>query len=1306
MAKTFRRPKQLVAALHVITHRTVFLSVCLCFLQSRAQDNIRFQNLDINSGLSQSSALAITQDETGFIWIGTQDGLNRFDGFSFKVYRNESDNANTISSNFVQALATGEHGTLWVGTREGLNRYDAKTDRFERISIGEKGQPALSRAQSEIFALEPDGHGGVWVACLKGLYHLSADGVSSAYTIKDTKKALPGIRQMLLLDNQLWVSSNYGLYRVDKETKTLVRTTDLPEAWALTTDNQKRLWVGNSRGLYRITSSNGAHLLEKMELPANNQAFPGVRALKVDQNEQLWIGTNDDGLWSIDIAKPKVQLHKYRHKEYNPNSILSDQIFQIFEDRQGVIWMGTKNGASRFDRNRQGFIHINQEFDSENSVNDNTIWSFAEDGSGRVFIGTRKGITMWDRVAGKFLNFERQANNPFAPNDNSVLAIHIDKQGRKWVGYVDGFFLFSEIGNGDFKRIDLGKETAGFEDFRVYVIKEDRNENLWIGTNEGLAIYKKSSGEVTFCRNNPEKKKTLPSNMVRALHVDKAGNVWVGTYGGGLCKAVATKNGWSFATPESESENTLEDFRNVLSIAEDESGNIWLGTHGSGLIRYNPKSKSVQQFTAATHDIANDVIYGMLYDNEHNLWLSTNKGITKFNTRNLNVKNFSQKDGLQSYEFNVGAYYTLRSGEILFGGINGFNLFNPESVKANPVPPKMIITDMIMNNVTAKVDPSGLFPVALPYLDKVVLNHRENRFVIEFAAMHFSDPEGNVYKYRMEGVDADYTYVTGSERRISYNNLPPGQYRFVVYGANSDGKWSDDPAALEIIIEAPYWKRDWFQALMIFLVISIAGYGFLRQIREIRRQKQRLEQLVVERTREVTQQKEMIEEQTAQLKMEKDKVEKLLLNVLPEQTADELKSKGKAQARSYNRVSIMFTDFRNFTRLAEQFRPPDLVARLDDYFSKFDEIISKYQLEKIKTIGDAYMCAGGVPVRNAENPIYTVLAALEIQQFMREDRELRAETDTIPWELRIGINTGEVVAGVVGSKRFAYDVWGNAVNVAARMETASEPGKVNVSGKTFDFIEPFFECTYRGKIPAKNKGHIDMYFVERIKPELSVDGLGNEPSQAFWDYVNLHLYSSINYMKAERFIMKQLEKMLSPALHYHSIAHTRDVTKAVERIALMEGVRGEDLFLLQTAATYHDAGFVERYEANESIGVRMAREILPKYGYSDEQIDVVAGLIYATRVPHTPRSHLQEIICDADLDYLGRDDFHDIADKLRIELREHGKINSDRAWDEVQIKFLSAHRYFTKSAIKLRQSKKEKHIEDIKQRLATKEYAD
>jgi hypothetical protein len=233
-----------------------------------------------------------------------------------------------------------------------------------------------------------------------------------------------------------------------------------------------------------------------------------------------------------------------------------------------------------------------------------------------------------------------------------------------------------------------------------------------------------------------------------------------------------------------------------------------------------------------------------------------------------------------------------------------------------------------------------------------------------------------------------------------------------------------------------------------------------------------------------------------------------------------------------------------------------------------------------------------------------------------------------------------------------------------------------------------------------------MYFVKGIKPELSENGEGRVPNKKFWKIVDLHLYSSINYMKAERHIMHILETELDANLHYHSINHTKDVTTAVERLALMEGITDEDLFILKSAATYHDAGFVEQYDKNEEIGMRMAREILPKYGYSQEQIDMIDGLIKATEIPQSPKTLLQEIMCDADLDYLGRDDFHDIASLLRRELREHGKIDSDRLWDEIQVKFLTAHTYFTKSAIDTRQAKKMKHLEEIKEKLKTYTYKD
>jgi class 3 adenylate cyclase/predicted metal-dependent HD superfamily phosphohydrolase len=603
--------------------------------------------------------------------------------------------------------------------------------------------------------------------------------------------------------------------------------------------------------------------------------------------------------------------------------------------------------------------------------------------------------------------------------------------------------------------------------------------------------------------------------------------------------------------------------------------------------------------------------------------------------------------------------------------------------------------------------------------DQITLSYKQRSFTIRFQPSDLSNPELVNYKYILIGSDEGEVYI-GSTNELRFSSLSPGDYTLKIYARIGDGAWGTNPAILAIYIKSPFWATWWFW-LIIAAIIAVAVRVFIRtRIESARREQVRLEMKIADRTREIRAQNEKIENQRNQLQeeknkvveqqrllqIEKDKTEKLLRNIIPESTAEELKNKGKASARAYKTVSVLFTDFVGFTKIAEFMNPTELVSKLDVYFSKFDQIIVDNNLEKIKTIGDAYMCAGGVPVRNNTNPIDTCLAALQIQDYMRKLKNEAIINNEEYWELRLGINTGEVTAGVIGSERLAYDIWGATVNQAQRMEMLGEPGKVTITGNTFKLIEPYFECVFRGKAQSKSRGLIDMYTVERIKPELSINGEGIFPNDRFQQIVNLHHYSSINYYKAERHIIKVLEKGLSDKLHYHSIEHTKDVVKAVERLALMEGVTDEGLFLLKSAATYHDAGFVEQYDKNEPIGARLAEEILPKYGYTEQHIQTIKELIFVTQIPHQPKNKLEEIICDADLDYLGRDDFHEIADRLRRELREHGKIDSDRKWDEIQVSFLTAHKYFTETAIKTRREKKLKNLDEVKARLERDEYKD
>ncbi len=478
---------------------------------------------------------------------------------------------------------------------------------------------------------------------------------------------------------------------------------------------------------------------------------------------------------------------------------------------------------------------------------------------------------------------------------------------------------------------------------------------------------------------------------------------------------------------------------------------------------------------------------------------------------------------------------------------------------------------------------------------------------------------------------------------------------------------------------------------------------YLNRLALIKKQNENLDRLIEEKIKEISDQKAKIESQQVALLKEKKKLDGIFHNIFPVDVAEELKSKGKVSPKHYSSVTVMFTDIKSFTQIAETYRPTDLVKILDKYFSKFDEIISKYRLEKIKTIGDSYMCAGGLPNRNKTHPVDMTIAALEIQDWIIQlKKEFIAKGEDF-LDLKVGIHTGEATAGVVGKKRFAYDVWGNTVNVAHRMEETGVIEKVNISGRTHSLIEPFFDVTYRGQLPAKNKGVLSMYFVDGIKSELSVDGAGRQPTPMFWEYVNLHFYSKMDYRNLEKYVVSFLAKNLPENLYYHGLHHTLTVERAVEEIALAEGVAGEELFYLKTAALLHDSGFTEAYENNEEIGAGIAEKILPNFGYNEKQIEQIKLLILATRVPQVPKTHLEKIICDADLFYLGSSQFHDIANALGRELLERKYVKNIYEWDKIQIRFLSEHVFHTEYARKKARPDKLARLEEIKERVMSPE---
>ena len=428
-----------------------------------------------------------------------------------------------------------------------------------------------------------------------------------------------------------------------------------------------------------------------------------------------------------------------------------------------------------------------------------------------------------------------------------------------------------------------------------------------------------------------------------------------------------------------------------------------------------------------------------------------------------------------------------------------------------------------------------------------------------------------------------------------------------------------------------------------------------------------------------------------ELQTQKVKYDELLANYMPKEEFEKLKekSKEKEKATRYKMVTVLFSDVHGFSNISKTENAEHLIDDLDKFFFHFDEVVKKFHIEKIKSVGDIYMCAGGIPQKNHTNPIEVVLAAFEMYQYMQTMKLQYG--DNQGWNLRIGIHTGPVFCNNTGNKK-KLEIWGDTVNIASRMEASGQINKVNITGMTYELVKEYFVCQYWGKMSVKYKGEIDMYLIEGFRPHLSVNGLGIKPNQAFQTRLGIVRFDDI-----EETVLNMLEEKLPKNLYYHNLKHTIDVTTQVEIIGRSEGITDYEMLMLKTAAIFHDTGFTRTYKDHEEAGCEIAREYLPKYDYTPEQIDFICSLIMKTKLPPKPVTLLEQIICDADLDYLGRADFIPVSGNLYRELRERGAIEDDiNKWNKMQIKFIEGHQYFTNSAKKMRDVNKNNQLEAIR----------
>lgn len=1294
----------------------LFFSVFFIAVFVSAQGDYRFNNFTISNGLSQSYVTTIIQDNNASLWIGTQDGLNRFDGKTFEIFGSEDGIG--IQNSYIKCSAKTIDGNLWFGTGGGLVLYEPLKDKFTTFTI----------QASELLQIESitiDENQQLWLATV-GYGLVKFNPLQKKF--KRLATDLPNkIEQVCYLKNNSFLidTEEDGLIHYNSKTgryfKIKFQHKNAKQLSVLKINKiDPSILVGTNFGVFEVNVKDGIAKPKFKKLLTNkNYNVTDI----VYENGNYFIATTSHGLFTINR---NGTVFNSTEDIFQRNSLLLNSLTCLTKDNSGKIWVGSERGISSFDPNRTGFLSVGPSGNLNKGLPSENVWCFTEDFDAKyIYVGTDVGISRFNRKTGFFDQFNRVIPNTTKSETGKEVALSTCFVGknRLLVGCLDGLYELTMFGKDAFnyKKLKFVSSELETKFERVYSIVHFRGENYFLATKAGVVLYNLETGKSQIFEHNPkDPKNTITLGICRTIYKDSFGRFWFTTSGGGIC-FLNEENGHLEINRHPISDKLIHISKDyITSICAISNNNLWLGTFGSGLLDVNLEEHKIRVISKK-NGLPNNVIYGLLKDSQNRLWMSTNRGLASYNLQTEKIHTYSEVNGLVSNEFNANSYFKSYSGEIFFGGIEGFNYFKPGSLTQSSDNLKVIITKF-------KLDKGWLKPGEIDsplkqsiFITKELeLDYKHRSFTFHFHANDLDNPQLINYRFKLTGPNTNDDQEIGSNNELSFNALSPGTYTLKLYARIGDGKWSSEPTTLLIKINSPYWATIWFWVIILSITALVVYIFFRRRIDLARREQVRLEIKIAQRTREIRQQKNQIEEQNKLieeeknkvveqqhlLQIEKDKTEKWLNNALPSEAVIELKRNGKVQAHLFKTVTVLFTDVVGFSKISEKMNPNQLVNRLDILFRRFDEIIEANKLEKIKTIGDAYMCAGGVPTENSTNPIDACLAALQIQEYMSKVKFQAIANHEDYWEIRLGINTGAATAGIIGNIRLAYDIWGSTVNLAQRMEMLGEPGKVTITGSTFKFIEPYFECEYKGKVQSKARTWVEMYVVNRIKPELSVNGEGLFPNSRFEEIVKLHHFSSIKYYKTEHYVLKILEKNLSKKLYYHSIRHTKDVVNAVERIALLEGVTDEGLFLLKTAAILHDAGFIEQYDHNESIGARMATEILPKYGYTEQHIKTIVELIHVTEIPHKPINKLQEIICDADLDYLGRNDFEEIADKLRLELREMGKISSDRLWDEIQVKFLRQHQYFTRTAIESRQAKKEANIELVLKRLEENNYQD
>ena len=825
---------------------------------------VKLNRLTAEDGLANDIVSSIVQDATGFMWFGTQEGLDRYDGARFDHFRHDPRDPSSLASDDISSVSVDSSGTLWVATwGGGLDRFDSVTETFTHYR-GDPDEPTRLR-DSRVQLTFEDSTGVLWIGTFSGgLSRLdpSTGQIRSFFNDPDDSSSLSDNRVWALAedaDGAIWVGTNNGLNRLDRGGERFTRFShdphdpgSLPSSTirALNVDREWTLWVATEEGLrFFDRKSESFRPLPGASSEVRLLSTTPSSVLLNDHGGVLWVGTYGAGLCSVDLASGRIT--RLVHDPADVWSLSDDDVRALYEDHSGVLWIATRGGGlNRLDLKPQKFEHVRSDPLDPTSLSHDRVWSILEDHEGTVWVGTMRGLDRWDTELGGFRHYRHDPANPRSISADHVQSLIEDRDGTMWVATGNaGLCRFERASESfDSYRADP-RDPSSLSDDRVTSLFTDRDNALWVGTVDGLNRLDPERRAFTRYSRTPGDPAGLADAYILSIFQDRRGRLWIGTDSGGLDSLDLASGEVRHHRPQAGDEEGLSSPR-VRAITEDSQGRLWIAT-GNGLNVRDPDSGRFTRYSE--HDgLPSSNIYGILEDGEGRFWLSTNRGLSRFDPRTLTFRNYTVSDGLQGNNFSYGAFCKGRDGRMYFGGLRGLNVFHPERVHDNPNVPRVVLRYL---RVIDEPVPSGP-PIA--DMQRFVLDYRASSFTIGFAALDFTDPGSNRYQHLLEGYDKGWVDA-GARPAASYVNVAPGTYTFRVRGSNNDGVWNEAGAALIVTVTPPFWQTWWFRLTGAALVTAAVAGWYRRRMRRVESERSRLEVLVSERTRELEQRRDQLE---------------------------------------------------------------------------------------------------------------------------------------------------------------------------------------------------------------------------------------------------------------------------------------------------------------------------------------------------------------------------------------------------------------------------------------------------------------